>query len=176
LKPYVHLILAAVAVPINLTADQTFVWKGDDPRFSGWFSISDADYERRQFDMITAARYAFEDARNPAANVVLTDPRGFHPCNVHGRLTADGQRMRHDIDPANPNVSFWVAVWRYPGIDVGMYGYNDGGPLERFEYANYEQGVIAKAIGTWTLVPEPDVGTLILLGIGAFWRFRRLER
>jgi hypothetical protein len=47
-----------------------------------------------------------------------------------------------------------------------MYGYNDGGPLERFAYANYEQHVFAASSGTWSVVPEPGVLMLFFVATG----------
>lgn len=159
-------------VSMTAHAERTFIWSGDDPRFSGWFSISDADFERRSFDMVTGGRYEFRDSLSPVVNVVLEDPRGFQPGNAQGNIKADGTGLSHSPDPRNPNTSFWVANWQPPGISVGMYGHNEGQPFDLFTYANYERNFFAEAQGFWILsVPEPSTVSLTF-GMGSlalFW-------
>ena len=165
-------VIALLLTPLCLRADKTFAWAGTDTRFSGWFSISDADYDNRSFQTITHARFEFIDSQNPARSVVLDDPRGFYPNNTMGRLTPDGLSLLHGTHPDNPNVSFWVAVWQPGGIDVGMYGHHSGG-LGKFTYANYRVNFTAESTGHWALVPEPSVLSMALVACAFFFLYKK---
>ena len=154
LKPFLRAGLFGLMLSLSyicVRADRTFEWKGDDPRFSGWFSISETDFQNRSFQAITRARYEFRDTLIPAASVILEDPLGFYGGNIYGRLTMDGHRLRHDSDPMNPGASFLVAVWQHPGIQVGMYGHNQGEPEEFFTYANYNLEFLAESPGNMVI-------------------------
>src|SRR5688500_16001066 len=89
------IVAMSVLTATCVRADKTFMWSGNDPRFSGSFSISEADFERRSFDTITQAWFQFLDSQNPSASVILDDPRGFYPNNTSGRLTPDGLTLLH---------------------------------------------------------------------------------
>jgi hypothetical protein len=143
---------------VNAQADQTFLWSGDDQHFSGWFSISDADFARRSFQTLKAARFEYNDPQKPAVSVILDDPAGFHMGNTHGTITTDGTRLKQDS---------WVAVWQpETGIEVGMYGHFDSAGQELFTYANYLDHFFVESKGTWALqVPEPATNLLFLTGL-----------
>jgi hypothetical protein len=149
--------------------DQTFLWSGDDQRFNGSFSISDNDFERRSFQTITAARFEYNDSKNPGVSVILDNPSGFYPGNTDGTITADGTRLKQNS---------WVAVWQpETGIEVGMYGHFDGAGGGLFTYANYLDNFVADSRGTWVLeVPEPSITILFVSGMLILFYGQFVER
>src|SRR6516225_851157 len=106
-----------------LLADYTYLWSGNAPRFTGRFSISDSDFVNREFINLTAVNFQFHDSQDPSHDVILDsllDVGGGG--NDSGSLTSDGQHLDHSKTNAfSPSVSFWVAAWQHPYIDVGLY-------------------------------------------------------
>lgn len=136
-----------------LRADYTYVWSGNDARFSGSFSIADSDFFSRAFANLTAVNFQFHDSQNPSYDVTLNNILdvygGLNDC---GSLTSDGLHLDHSQNKFSANRSFWVAAWQYPSIDVGLYSWNPtGDSLEYFEYwAN--NTVVGQTTGTWSLL------------------------
>lgn len=159
-------VLLSLTPPLSLHADVTYVWNGSDSRFSARFTISDADFARGAFtNQITSFLFQFQDSQNPSINAVFSDPRGLYQGNFGGELTADRQHLSHAAAPNNPNVSFVLAAWQFPGIQVGMYSYNKpGDPTEVFEYKDYNRNLAYKTTGNWSLVPEPSSSSMLWLG------------
>src|SRR6266700_126803 len=90
MKALICLLICLATSP--LLADYTFVWSGDDPRFSGTFSISDSDWANREFTNLTAVNFQFHDSQNPSNDAVLLVPyAGFLPNS--GGLTDDGRHL-----------------------------------------------------------------------------------
>jgi hypothetical protein len=111
----------------------------------------------RGFVTLTAVNFQFHDSQSPSQDIVLDSLLGVYGGgNDSGWLTSDGLHLDHN-QSINPQVSFWIAAWQYPGIDVGLYSWNStGDSLEYFEYWNH--GVVARTTGTWSLqiIPEPS--------------------
>jgi hypothetical protein len=151
-----------------LLADYTYLWSGNDPRFAGTFSISDSDFVNREFTNLTAVNFQFHDTQNPGHDIVLDSPLDVYgEGNDSGWLTGGGLHLDHSKN-INPNVSFWIAAWQYPGIDVGLYSWNPtGDSVEYFKYANYADHFFVETTGSWSLQIVPEPSTLCLLGIGS---------
>ena len=137
-----------------LLADYTYLWSGNDPRFTGRFSISDSDFVNREFINLTAVNFQFHDSQDPSHDVILDsllDVGGGG--NDSGSLTSDGQHLDHSKTNAfSPSVSFWVAAWQHPYIDVGLYSWNlFGDSVEHFKYANYTDQFFVETTGSWLL-------------------------
>jgi hypothetical protein len=52
IRKFFILVVFARLTTGTLYADRTFVWSGDDRRFSGWFSMSENDFQKRSFETI----------------------------------------------------------------------------------------------------------------------------
>ena len=178
---------ALCSLTTQALADKTFLWAGNDSRFSASFSISDAAFAVGEFHSPTAVDFEFHDPADPTLDIILNNPLGAYPNNFDGSLTSDKQSLSHDTSPSNPNISFWVAVWKVGGIDVGMYSWNSAGsPAENFQYVDYNRGgTIATTTGSWTLeadtVSAPEsmplgFTTAVLAGCVGASRFLRRER
>src|SRR5438132_1957425 len=88
-----------------LLADYTFVWSGNDPRFSGTFSISDRDWANRAFTNVTAVNFQFHQ---PSYDDIFHSPHDeFSDRNDSGWLTADGMHLDH---ATNLILGFWMAA------------------------------------------------------------------
>ena len=164
------LCFLACLTSFPLLADYTYVWSGNDPRFSGTFSISDADFTNRDFTTLTAVDFQFHDSQDPSHDVILSSPLNIlGGGNNSGSLTSDGLHLNHNQNAFNPNVSFAVSAWQHPSIDVGLYSWNPtGDSLEYFEYANYTDHFFAQTTGSWSLQVVPEPSTVCLVGIGSF--------
>lgn len=164
----------------QLNADYTYVWAGNDPRFSGSFSVSDTAFALRSFTSLTAVNFRFQDSLSPINNLTLDSPLGLYAGNDIGMITGDGQHLSHNVSPSNPNAAFWVAVWQYPGIEVGMYTYNTGDSVEHFKYVDYNRGVFVESTGNWSLqsVPEPSSDWLVGIGscLALAWAFTHRQQ
>ena len=139
-----------------LLADYTYLWSGNDPRFTGRFSISDSDFVNREFINLTAVNFQFHDSQDPSHDVILDSFLDVPPGgsgNEFGFLTSDGQHLDHSKTNAfSPSVSFWVAAWQHPYIDVGLYSWNlFGDSVEHFKYANYTDQFFVETTGSWLL-------------------------
>jgi PEP-CTERM motif len=151
-----------------LLADYTYAWSGNYPRFTGSFSISDGDFANREFTNLTTVNFQFHDSQDPSHDVILNSLLDLYGGgNDSGSLTSDGLHLDHNQNAFNPNTSFWVAAWQYPGINVGLYSWNPtGDSLEYFDYANYTDHIFAETTGNWSLQTVPEPSSLCLIGIG----------
>jgi hypothetical protein len=141
-----------------LLADYTYLWSGNDPRFTGRFSISESDFVNREFNNLTAVNFQFHDSQDPSHDVILDSFLDVPPGgsgNEFGFLTSDGQHLDHSkTNTFNPNTSFSVAAWQYPSINVGLYSWNlFGDSVETFHYVNYTDHFFVETTGSWSL-PE----------------------
>jgi hypothetical protein len=167
----------ACLTTLPLLADYTYVWTGEDPRFSGTFSISNSDYTNRQFSSLSGINFQFHDGQNPSLSIILNSLNSVHGGgNDSGWLTADGRHLDHSKNELGGNVSFWIAAWQYPGIDVGLYSWNPlGDASEYFQYyAN--SSIIAETRGSWSLQPIPEPGAACLMSLWfCCWVIRKLR-
>jgi hypothetical protein len=149
------LILIAIAISAPLArAGQTFVWSGNDSRFTANFTITDAAFDARQFTYsdVSSYSFAFNDPTKlgSAWHLTSTSLSALYPNLFDGSISADGTSLGITPLPQSPNFSFWISAWPVQ-YNIGIYSYSAANSSTEFiKYIDYTDDTAGQATGTWS--------------------------